>query len=356
MLLQSLGLRNFRNYENFRIKFDPLTILVGPNGSGKTNLLEAIFILNFAHSWRTCHKEELINWQKNFCSLKGQTKDQNIEIIFNQDKKPYKIIKISGVKKRDIDLLGKLPLVLFIPENLGIISGSPRDRRRFLDLILIQTDKEYTRNLILLQKTLKSRNNLLSGINLKKNKMEELFFWDQKLIDLSIPIITARRNLVNFINNFLKQYYPHISGQKRSFLELKYCSIIPNKEKFLEMISLHREKEISSAATLYGPHRDDLEFFLNHKKAKLFASRGEIRSIILALKRAELEFISKKIKEEPLFLLDDIFSEIDKERRSSLLPLFNTRQAILTTTNLEELPSKLKNKSRVINLNSYFKI
>lgn len=363
-MLKHLDLINFRNYEKYSLDFAKTTIIVGPNGAGKTNLLEAINLLSTGRSWRTNYDEEAIRWGSDFTKISAKiinTKNIFLEMIIqrktlldtreekfiNQSKKG-KIVTCNQNKRRLTDFIGILPTVLFSPEGINLIDGPPSGRRKFLDILLCQIDKKYTLALLDLAKIIRGRNRLLYFLKTGKSKIEELAFWDEKLVILGTFIIKKRCQAIEKINQNLSQIYQEISGQKES-LFLKYKSTV-KIDDFLKTILAQRKREIDNTATLFGPHRDDVIFLLENKDIRTFGSRGEYRSAILGVKIAEVEFLALKKEERPLLLLDDIFSELDKDRRDHLGELFIDQQVIITTTDLNQIDKRLREKSKIIEL------
>lgn len=354
-MLKSLSLENFRNYEKFSLDFEQTTIIVGPNGVGKTNIIEAIYLLSTGRSWRTKHDSEAVRWDKDFTKIQGKIslpKEEELELIIQRIINPsypqLKLVKINASKKRLTELLGKMPSVLFSPEELKIVDGTPSLRRRLLDIILCQVDKKYTLALLDLAKIIRERNKLLFYIKIGKSKVDELAFWDEKLITLGRFIITKRQKLIDVLNLELTTIYQKISGGKEH-LKIKYKPGV-EIEKFSETLAAGREREIESAATLFGPHRDDLIFFLDFRDVVTFGSRGEYRSIIFALKIAEIAFLEKENEVKPILLLDDIFSELDSARRQHLAKIVADKQTIITTTDLDHIEKSLREKAKVIEL------
>ena len=354
-MLEHLELQNFRNYEKYSLNFDNLTILVGPNGIGKTNLIEAIWLLAAGRSWRTPHDWETIFWGKDFGKIiigkKQDEKKKTLELFLQKENvngRPAKLYKLNGVKKRLIELLGEMPAVLFSPEAIQMIDGSPALRRRFLDIMLSQVDKKYALCLLDLNKILRERNKLLFYIKIGKSKEDELEFWDEKLIVLSKFLIKKRKEAIGFFNQRIGEVYQEISG-KREELRLRYEASV-EEDKFNEHLAAVREREIEQANTLYGPHRDDLEIILAERDITTFGSRGEYRSVVLALKILELEFLEEAKGERPILLLDDIFSELDKNRRMHLAKIVSGQQTIITTTDLDQIERGLREKAKIIEL------
>lgn len=350
MVLHSLELTNFRNHKHFQVEFSPLTVFVGPNGIGKTNILEAIHLISTGNSWRTKKAEDLINWHEEFSKIVCKIENSKIELIILKKNINSKAVKINGVKKKIFELLGILPAVLFTPESLNIINGPPVMRRKFLDLLLIQTDRNYALKLIELKKILKSRNALLEIAANDHKRIEELPFWDHKLAGTGSEVIKKRIEASNFLNKILNKCFSDITGDKKAKLVIKYCSTVKDIQKFPETLFTNRAKELAFRFSIYGPHRDDFRIILNGREAKPYLSRGETRSVVLALKRAEMEFLRLRLKKEPVLLLDDIFSELDETRRKNIGQLLKSEQMILNATDLKNLPESLIKRAKVIKL------
>lgn len=354
-MLKHLVLTNFRNYSKYSIDFSKTTIFVGANGIGKTNIIEAIYLISTGRSWRTNHDNEVVKWAAEVASIVAEmsnAKEESLAMLIQKIPNPKypltKIVKINGVRKKLTEILGKLPTVLFSPEEIHLIDGAPMLRRRFLDILLCQIDKKYTLALLDLAKIIRGRNKLLYFLKIGRSKIEELTFWDEKLVTLGSFIIKKRQKTVAKINEGLTKKYQEISGTGET-LELKYNpTVVP--EKFAETLVAHRQREIDYTATLFGPHRDDLVFLLESKDITTFGSRGEYRSAVLALKMAELEYLTGEKEETPLLMLDDIFSELDKNRRLHLAKIVGGQQTIITTTDLDHIEKNLREKAKIIEL------
>ncbi|OGD57081.1 hypothetical protein A2V71_02265 [Candidatus Berkelbacteria bacterium RBG_13_40_8] len=348
MSIKHLALTNFRNYEKYAVDFNRINIFIGPNGIGKTNILEAIWFLASGRTWRTNHDDEVIEWGKDFAKISAQiTRDSKnivLELIL-QDKKTF---KINSVKKHLIEILGRLPAVIFSPEAIQMIDGAPALRRRFLDILLCQIDKKFTLCLLDYNKILKGRNRLLGDIKFGKSKEDELEFWDEKLVTLGNFLVKKRKEAIKFINESLTGVYQEISGKSET-LSIRYKGTI-EEEKFGEYLIANREREIEQSATLFGPHRDDFVILLNGKDIASFGSRGEFRSATLALKILELRYLTEEKGEKPILLLDDIFSELDKKRRMHLAKIVENQQTIITTTDLDHIEKELRGKARIVEL------
>jgi DNA replication and repair protein RecF len=375
MNLVRLQLNNFRNHLNFQHDFSKnLTIFYGKNASGKTNLLEAIRVLSLSKSFRAKSDLELINWKSDFARaigiFKKEGSDKKTEVFISKNEGfIQKIIKINDIAKKASDLVGQFITVIFCPEDLNLISASPFIRRKYFDTTLAQADKNYYRELLELRKISSNRNKLLFEIKEKKRKAQELDFWNKSLISLSKKIYQKRVLFINFLNSKLSAFYNQIS-QNGYGLKLEYLPSFAFQEDF-ENFEQNFEKEmnkkqweeIKKVQTLVGPHRDDFRFLLSRKPLALFGSRGETRSVILALKLSELSFFEKVFsayggstaggQERPILLLDDIFSELDEKHRNSLANIVNLQQTIITTTEPELINKNFLKESEVLEIKNY---
>ena len=349
MKILKLQLENFRNYDQRTHEFDldsPLTIFVGANGLGKTNFLEAIYALSIGRSFRTNHPDHMIQWEKDYFRLAAdvQTSDDqfNLEVFYSHQPTRKKNYKKNDVNLKNSEFIGCLLTVLFHPEDLNMLYLSPSYRRKYLDILLSQTDKNYLFALTQYKKILKQRNALLHQIRdhqFKKLPTEslrnDLNAWDQQIVTHGQTIIDARQNLLQYLNQHLQTLYQQIS-EKEEQIQVRYdCSI---QEDYAQELEQGQQKDIITAKSNRGPHRDDLQFFLNDKEITSQASRGEFRTLLLAIKLAEIDFITEKTGHRPILLLDDIFSELDPTRIKNLLATLREHQAIITTTDATNLP------------------
>lgn len=363
MKILSLKLSNFRSWADYQLDFSDVTIFIGPNGIGKTNIMESVYLASTGRSWRTSHDNEMTNWGQDFSrvtiDIEKENNDHKLELFWSTGEKLIKQLKINDVKHRLIDLLGVVPAVLFSPETIELLNGAPALRRRFLDILLSQTNRQYALNLLEYHKVLRERNKLLSILKNRKGKADpsrlgsqaeadELDFWDGKLVELGIDIISARQEAINYFNKSLSADYEKISGKPQKLVLRYKASVDP--ARFAEILIANREREIEQASSAYGAHRDDFLFILDSREVAEFASRGEFRSVILALKMAELEYLSYKIGEKPILLLDDIFSELDADRRMHLAKIVSGQQTIITTTDLDHIEKGLRAKAKIIDL------
>jgi len=358
MFLKDLKLTNFRNYIDSEFKLNSDTVLiVGPNTSGKTNFTEAIYFLAMGKSFRAEKDDQVVSFGKNIAYITGIVSfstsetnteaDTRLEIAIQaagQEEHTRKKYKVNGVAKRRFDFAGNLVSVLFLPEHLDIITGSPVLRRNFLDNVLEQIDREYRRATLSYSKALRQRNALLTRIRESGIKGEREFeYWDKLLIENGSVITQKRDEFINFINNMTKDIFDFVVFYDRSII---------SKERLLK----YKEAEISSGVTLIGPHRDDISFHMYNNTRRTthdirqFGSRGQQRLTILQLKLIELSYIEKRISQRPVFILDDVFSELDQDHIRLVFEEIKGQQNIFTTTHKEFFDPQFLKKVDVIEL------
>lgn len=358
MYLDKLSLKNFRSFKEKALVFSPKTSLIlGPNTAGKTNILEAIHLLATGKSFRAETEKEMIKEGEELARIKYQTvsKDDKseektgLEILLTAGQvagqpTPHKKYFVNGVSRRMIDFVGFTRVVLFWPEDMELVTDSPSRRRRYLDFVLTQIDREYRRSLLSYEKGLRQRNKLLERIRDEGLSRSQLLFWDQLLIRNGSLLTDKRIEFLNFINR--SSVLAEIAKGKP--FQIEYDKSIISDSR----LEQYAQEEVAAAATLVGPHRDDFKFLLGNRDLSLFGSRGEQRMAILWLKLAELEYMTTKTGERPILLLDDIFSELDHEHRHYVLEIIPQQQTIMTTTDLHLIDQKfLKEKEvRIIEL------
>ncbi|MBN1169062.1 DNA replication and repair protein RecF [Candidatus Woesebacteria bacterium] len=346
MKLSKLKLTDFRNFKNKLINFgDKITIVIGDNAKGKTNILEAINLLATGKSFHARVEEEMIRYSKEIARVKGRVFEgeerTDLEVTLTRgeitvgenpkktEKVAKKKLKVNGAGKRLVDFSGILKTVLFGPWHLDLVTESPSLRRDFLDDVLSQVDREYKRASLSYSKGLRRRNKILYFIREEEASRSQLAFWDKLLIKNGDYISSKRAEFIDYVNAT-----PDFNGQDFS-LEYDKSAI---SEARLEQ---YKEEEVAAATTLVGPHRDDLIFMLKKGKSKArlpagrdlsrYGSRGEQRMGVLWLKLAELEFIKQRTEQNPVLLLDDIFSELDHEHRDIVMDVVKNQQTIITT-------------------------
>ncbi|HEX7260118.1 MAG TPA: DNA replication/repair protein RecF [Candidatus Saccharimonadia bacterium] len=336
MSLTQLSLTNFRSYGERTVPLDAsVTLVVGPNATGKTNLLESLFVLATTKSFRA-KDTELIGHGQEFYRIVAK-QDDNTELAMAYQVKSgsaEKRVHHGKTPKSLIDHLGTIRVVLFEPNDSLLIYGGPDRRRRYLDFVLTQTDKHYAKSLNLYRRTLQQRNHLLADWG---GNTAELFAWNIQLAQAAAEIDERRRAVVGHINGLAVESYRIIAGSAEP-LELTYhgtAAAADYAASFLKLLEAGLSRDIAAGFTTIGPHRDD--FSANFKDAPIasVASRGEIRTVVLALKMAELAYIQDHTGSKPLLLLDDVFSELDDSRRQHLLDTLGNYQAVVTTTNAD---------------------
>lgn len=357
-MIKSLTLSSFRNHLNKKFVFSPKTnLIVGPNAVGKSNILEAIWLLATGESFRAGKIEEMVSWGEevghvvgriNNSSEKSKLEIRNLnndveELMVTvtrgmiQGKRVQKrLYKINGVGRRKKELIGMMPAVLFRPEDMDLVSGEPSLRRGFLDDVLIQISHEYQRSLESYQKGLRQRNRLLDQIRDGGVSRTTLIFWDQLLIKEGTVVSNHRRELVDKINETISVF---------ASLKLDYSPSIISPAR----LAAHAEAEISLGYTLVGPHKDDFNILDKKRDLAIYGSRGEQRMAVLWLKEAQLLVIEKGIGDRPLLLLDDILSELDHHHVEQVVRLCTKQQTILTTTD-EGLSDYFGNGNKIIRL------
>jgi len=347
MQLKTLTLRNFRNYISLDIEFSyPINILVGENASGKSNILESIYMLGNAKSYRTYLDEELINHEKSQFYLKGTLETPLgqliVEIANSVDGK--KLVKIDGKNQQKIsDMMGLVRVVIFSPESIEIIKGIPSIRRKFLDQLICQINPAYLHNLQTYQSVIKQRNELLKKLREKKAKIELVEPWNIQIAEAGINIMLEREKVINNIAELSKSKHFQLT-QNSEELDISYnpsidLKNVSNVEDYLRMLKSVQEREIRLGTTTIGPHRDDINILVNGFDARKFCSQGQQRTIALSIKLAEMECIYNELDDQPILLLDDVSSELDQRRAKLVYELIHCLgiQTFITTTGLDGL-------------------
>lgn len=376
MLLERLRLANFRNYEALDLALRPgLSIFQGRNAQGKSNLLESIALLATSRSFRAGGERETVRWDApgHFARVDAQIARRagplSVEIIIadpptvGQPRQPgdrgafqappalRKRIKINGVQRRAMDLLGQVNVVLFAPPDLDLVTGPPQNRRHYLDVVLCQTNHHYCHALSQFQKVQTQRAALLRRIREREEDPRALGFWDEQFATLAGTLALGRARMIERVNAGAQRFYAQLSGGEEQ-LQVIYRPSFAGalKAKAAEEIARGlraelatlRTREINAGVNLLGPHRDDLAFLSGQIDLGVYGSRGQQRSAALALKLAELEFLQAETDEQPILLLDDVLSELDEQRRSYLVGIVKRLdQVLLTTTELAILPPDL---------------
>ena len=332
MILKTLRVQNFRTHSDFILEIgEKSTLISGANGSGKTSLLEAIYFALQGTSFRSSDKEILRNDGSSWFRIDlKDSKDSLRTIVFNDSvQKLKKQFLVDGNKKARLSANLRIPVVLFEPDDLQLLSGSPTRRRNFLDQFLSQIFPSFQLAILRYNKALKQRNNLLKRENVSK---DELFPWNLMLAEYGAEIISKRQDFLKLLNSKIEEVYYEISGVKDE-IKIDYLGEKVSKNEILAILSKNIERDKILGYTNFGPHKHDIQFIFNKKPAQNVASRGENRSLVLALKFIETDILADLTSKRPIVLLDDVFSELDDDRQKLLTKHFSKYQTIITSTN-----------------------
>lgn len=349
MVVKSLELSNFRNYENLSLEFSPSTnILYGDNAQGKTNILEAVFLCATTKSHKGSKDREIIKLQSEEAHIRMRIHRDNVEhrLDMHLKKNKPKGVAINGIPiKRSSELFGIINVVFFSPEDLSIIKNGPSERRRFIDMELCQLSKLYLHNLINYNKVLNQRNNLLKQIGFNKSLLDTLYVWDQQLVHFGSALIKERDSFIKSMNELIFKLHKKLSDGKE-ILEIVYEPNVAEKE-FESKLKKSMERDIALKVSNVGPHRDDLSFLINGQDVRKYGSQGQQRTAALSLKLAEIELVKQVTKDKPILLLDDVLSELDRKRQNQLLDSIVGIQTIVSCTGLEEFVSNRIDTDRI---------
>lgn len=338
MIVKSLELSHFRNYDTAALSLEPGTnIFYGDNAQGKTNILEAICLGGTTKSHRGSRDKEMIQFgfEESHIRLIIQKPEKEYQIDMHLKRNRAKGIAVDRIPiKKASELFGILNIVLFSPEDLNIIKNGPAARRHFMDAELCQLDKIYLDNLSRYNRVLSQRNKLLKDVNYKPGLKDTLCVWDMQLLEYGRKVIRRRREFVYQLNEIVTGIHQAISGGKETLI-LTYD---PNtQENLLEQeLNRTREKDLKSGLTTVGPHRDDMSFFIGDMDIRKYGSQGQQRTSALSLKLSEIALVKNVMHDAPVLLLDDVLSELDGSRQNYLLDHINSTQTIITCTGLDE--------------------
>lgn len=328
-----------------------MNIVVGPNGSGKTNLLEALYVISTGTSFRAADRD-LVKHDKPWFRIEAQYDDDARTLTYNlTDTQSPKHFKLDGTKRVRLSYSQKIPVVLFEPDHLRLLSGSPSARRDYLDSVLAKLQPDFARARSQFERALLQRNNILKHAERRSAALEDqLFVWNIKLAELSENIAERRLGLIAFMNERIDGLYSHIAdAPSKVCLEYDSELAIDNyKQAMLSQLDAHLNRDILRGFTSVGPHRDDFSLYLNGARSSVTASRGEVRSLLLTLKMIELDMLSSQHTHPPLLLLDDVFSELDVSRRHALSQLASTYQTVITTTDADAIVPHFRGDYKVI--------
>jgi DNA replication and repair protein RecF len=402
MFLSHLTLDHFRNYRSLSHDFAaPFTLIQGRNAQGKTNLLDAIYFLATSKSSHARTEKEVVGWSATgepipYSRIRGVVRqtggDVELEILLSSQGNSdnfAKQVRVNGVNRRSIDLIGNLRAVLFLPEDVVLVAGSPGERRRYLDVALCQIDRNYTQHLSRYQKVTTQRNSLLR--QLRENNanyrdpgvVAQLLFWDEQLVEHGAFVLARRYAFLARLDPAAREVHRELSAGLET-LQLVYqpsfdpgflgeadyrrlvngdvtphngrlpdspLTVAALRETFQKKLDSRRSRELAAGATLYGPHRDDMAFLVNERDLRTYGSRGQQRTGALALKLAEVQAMTAETGESPILLLDDVMSELDAQRRATLLAaLAGVRQAIVTATDWEDFSPDFRAQAQLLHV------
>ena len=402
MLLTHLTLEHFRNYRSLSHDFAaPFTLVQGRNAQGKTNLLEAIFYLATSKSSHARAEKEVVGWSAAgepipYSRIRGVVQQTGgaveLEVLFSYrgDEDSYaKQVRVNGVNRRSIDLIGNLRAVLFLPADVVLVSGSPNERRRYLDVALCQIDRNYTQHLSHYQKVTTQRNSLLRQLREDNANYRDpgvaaqLRFWDEQLVEHGAFVLARRYTFLARLDPAARALHGELSTGletlqlvyqpsfdpgflgETDYRRLANGDVTPHtgrlpaspltlaalQETFQKKLESRRGRELAAGVTLYGPHRDDLAFLVNERDLRTYGSRGQQRTGALALKLAEVQAMTAETGEAPILLLDDVMSELDAQRRATLLAaLDGVPQVVVTTTDWEDFSPAFRAQAQLLHV------
>ena len=350
MYLKNIKILNFKNIKNLELNLNNnINIFIGKNAQGKTSILESIYYLALTKTFYSILDDNLINHDENFFKLRGNLikKEDNIEleITYQKDNKKLKINKIQ--ENKTSNYISLFNIIMFSPDDLDIVKKSPSFRRNLLNVELCQLYNEYLNILNEYNKVLKIRNEYIrkNYLNINKNYLDII---TENLIDRAIIIIKYREEFINNINLEISKNYKKIMNQEGLYIKYENSYGTLNKNEILNIYSKNLESELNKKMTLYGPHRDDFIFILNNEDIKLYGSQGQQRVAILAFKLSEIKIFKNVKNEYPVVLLDDIFSELDIQKRNNLLKMLNKNiQYIITTTDIKNIDKIITKDSNI---------
>ncbi len=372
MYLSHLSLTNFRNFPHLELDLPPgVVVFYGSNAQGKTSLLEAIYLLAIARSFRAENEHEVVNWQaateEGSALVAGaiERSEERLRVHIGyqcsptsdarasssgSNGRPFGVrrqIRVSRVKRTAAEVVGLVNAVLFNAEDIELVQGAPAVRRRFMDILLSQVDQSYLKTLQRYQRVLQQRNRLLRILQERRGEEDELTFWSQELVREGSSIIGRRHLAMAALADLCRERHADLTGDTED-LTVKYVPNVPRggeigsdadtEREFFEALETNRSKELRTGTTAVGPHRDDFTLYAGGVDMGTYASRGQARTIGLSLRLAEAAYLKSVRGEEPILLLDDVLSELDSFRRSRVLEVvLQYQQVIITTTDLGPL-------------------
>jgi len=347
--LRSLRLRNHRNYAQLDLIPGPgVNVFIGPNGQGKTNLLEAVAMLALSTSPRARRELELIGPLAPLSRIEGEVETAGLKselaiTLALEGERTRRVIEVDGVRRRAFDLPGRFRVTLFWPDDLGLVKAGPELRRRFLNQMLVQVQPGYARALAGLKRVLEQRNSLLKRIAAGEEGMDVLEAFNQELVRLGVEVVSARSTAVRELEPEVAMYHAQITSRER--LEIHYEG---PPENLAEAVHNSLAEDLRRGSTTVGPHHDDIRVLLGGRDARSYGSQGQQRTAVVSLKLAEAALVARRTGERPVLLLDDVLSELDAERRSALLSqVAGEGQVVITSVETGPFPPELLANSMV---------
>jgi len=358
MFIHQLSLKNYRSYHQLEISFEnKVNVIIGENAQGKTNVMESIFVLAMAKSHRTSNDKELIRWDEDYAKIEGRIEKHSgsipMELVISKKGKKAKVNHIEQLKLSQY--VGHMNVVMFAPEDLNLVKGSPMIRRRFIDMEIGQVSPIYLHDVSQYQKVLQQRNHYLKLLQTKRQTDETMLeILTEQMNVLAAKIVKKRYEFLRLLEGWAKEIHSNISrGIERLKIQYKPTVDVSENDDLTKMIKEFnlkfdkiKGKEIERGTTLFGPHRDDIIFFVNNRDVQTFGSQGQQRTTALSVKLAEIELIYSEIGEYPILLLDDVLSELDDHRQSHLLNTIQGKvQTFVTTTSIDGIAHETLNEA-----------
>ncbi|MBO4592086.1 MAG: DNA replication/repair protein RecF [Eubacterium sp.] len=342
MYIDSLALKNFRNYASLDIRFsEHINILYGDNAQGKTNILEAIYLSATTKSHRNAKDKDIIKINEDDSHIRVNLKKREVghRIDMHLRRSKPKGVAIDGIPiRRSTELFGLINIIMFSPEDLSVVKNGPGERRRFMDMEICQLSRIYYSNLLKFNKILDQRNSILKQLSYKPEMVDILDTWDDQLVDVGRSIIKERDNFLMMMNDIIKDIHSNLTSDREN-IELRYEPNV-DSERFKDVLKEKRQLDIRNSVTMTGPQRDDFGIFINGNDVRIYGSQGQQRTAALSLKLAEIELVKKIINDSPVLLLDDVMSELDSKRRETLLESIKDIQTIVTCTGYDDFIKK----------------
>lgn len=339
MIIEKVVLNNFRNYNSLEIDLNEnINIIYGNNAQGKTNIIESIFLCSYGKSFRTKKEKELIKFGEEKADVEIFYKRTDRQGKIKAEIEEKKAFFVNDIKQSKVsDIVGKINIIIFTPDDIDIIKDGPERRRKFLDMMISSLRPKYIHLLNSYNNCLEQRNNYLKQIKYENKKENMLDIWDEQLSEIAVQIYEYRNIFIEKYKEKIKDIHKIITKSGEEDIKIIYNYNGRKKEEFLEKLKKNREIDIARGFTSTGIHRDDFTIYINEKPVSIYGSQGQQRTTVLTLKLCELEIVKEEIGENPILLLDDFMSELDQKRRKSLLENIQGNQVIITCTDKIEL-------------------